>query len=146
CIHVQMSGSQKELNGDLSLCADDFKGGCGVLDDFVYVEDFLVQENVLCVELVQGQQILGQICQALCFKEDDIQIFLLHFRRDGAVRHSLHIAFDGSEGRAEVVGYICHEFFLVVLHIPQLGGHVVQGGGEVSHLVLGGHRDLILQV
>ena len=44
------------------------------------------------------------------------------------------------------MGYICHEFFLVVLHIPQLGGHVVQRGGEVSHLILGGHRDLVLQV
>ena len=145
-VHVQVAGGQNELNGNLPLCADALKGGGRVLDDLVYVENLLVQENVLCVKLVQRQQILGQVRQPLCLKEDDVQVFLLHFRRDGPVCHGLHIALDGGERGAEIVGYICHELFLVVLHVPQLRGHIVQGGGQIPHLVLGGHRDLVLQV
>ena len=145
-VHVEMAGSQEKLDGDPPLCTDPLKGGGRVLDDFVDVEDLLVQHQVPAVELVQGQQILGQIGQTLGLKEDDVQVFLLHFRRDRAVRHGLHISLDGCEGRAEIVGYVCHEFLLVILHIPQLCGHVVEGGGQVSHLVLGGDGDLVVQV
>ena len=110
------------------------------------VEIFLVKQKVLGIKLVEGEKILGQIRQALSLEENDTQVFLLHFRRDGPVRHGLHISFDGGKGGAEIVGDVGHEFLLVILHIPELRGHVVQGCGEIAHLILGADRDLIVQI
>ncbi len=126
-----------ELDGDLLLVQVPSKEAAVFLMTSCMSKSSLFRQNVLGVKLVQGQKILGQVRQPLCLKEDDIQVFLLHFRRDGPVRHGLHIALDGGEGRAEIVGDVGHEFFLVVLHVPQLRGHVVQGGGQIAHLVLG---------
>ena len=36
-----------------------------------------------------------------------------------------YIPLDGSEGRAEVMGYVGYKLLLVIFHIFQLGGHVV---------------------
>ena len=87
------------------------KGGGRVLDDFVDVEDLLVQHQVPAVELVQGQQILGQVGQTLGLKEDDVQVFLLHFRRDRAVRHGLHISLMDVRGERKSWDTFATNFF-----------------------------------
>ena len=89
------------------------------------IKNFLGQKNIFRIKFVQGQEILGQVCQPLCLKEDDLQVFFMHFRRYGSVRHGFYIPLDGSERRAEVMGYVGYKLLLVVFHIFQLGGHVV---------------------
>ena len=43
--------------------------------------------------------------------------FSCRFRRNCSVCHCLYISFDGGERRTKIVGDICHELFLVILHI-----------------------------
>ena len=44
------------------------------------------------------------------------------------------------------MGYICHKFLLVILHIFQLGRHVVEGCGKISYLILRINRDDNIQI
>ena len=127
-------------------CTDRLEGCCCILNDLLDVKFCLGKKELFCIKFIQRQQITCQVRQPFCFEQDNIQIFLIHFRGDRAVCHCLYISFDGSEGRAEVVGYICHDLFLIVIHIFELCSHIVQGSREVSHFVMGGDRDLIVKV
>ena len=44
------------------------------------------------------------------------------------------------------MGDICNKFLLVVFHIPELGRHIVEGCGKISHLVFGVDRYLVIQI
>ena len=44
------------------------------------------------------------------------------------------------------MGDVGHEGALVFLHLVQFSRHVIQGGGEITHLVLGVHLDLVVQI
>ena len=44
------------------------------------------------------------------------------------------------------MGYVCYKLFLIVFRIPKLGGHVIQGCRQVSHLVLCVDRNLVVQI
>jgi len=44
------------------------------------------------------------------------------------------------------MGYICHKFLLVILHIFQLGRHVVERCGKISYLILRINRDDNIQI
>ena len=83
---------------------------------------FLVKQKVLCESnSFRVSRSWVRSVRRSVSNENDIQVFLLHFRRDGPVRHGLHISFDGGEGGAEIVGDVGHEFLLVILHILGAG-------------------------
>ena len=44
------------------------------------------------------------------------------------------------------MGYIGDEIFLVFLHFIQLIGHVIQGIGEIAHLIVGLNVNPVIQV
>ena len=44
------------------------------------------------------------------------------------------------------MGHIGDKIFLVFLHLVELIGHVIEGGGQVTHLIVGGHMDPVVQV
>ena len=126
--------------------ADSLEGFGGSFYNVLNVELYFVEEQFLCVELVQGEEIAGQVSEPLRLEQDDMKIFPVQFRGDRAVSHGFHVSLDRSEGGAEIVGDIRHDFFLVVIHIFKLRGHIVQGGGQIAHLVVGVDRDLIVQI
>ena len=70
----------------------------------------------------------------------------MHFRRNGAVQDSFQKPLDGSEGGAEVVGDVGDEAPLIILGALQPFRHAVHRVGQISHLVVGGHRDPVGEV
>ena len=67
------------------------------------VEFGKIQIDALVIEAVQQQQSLRKLVQPFSLAQDDAEIALLHFRRDRAVEHGLHVAFDRGQRGAEVV-------------------------------------------
>ena len=98
------------------------------------------------VQGVEGEHTLGQLVQALGLGDHTGEVFTVHLRRNGAVQNGLQIPFDGGQGGAEVVGDVGDEVLLVFLHLVQLVGHVIQGVGQITHLIVGVHGDAVVQV
>ena len=67
---------------------------------------------------------------------NNIQVFVLHLRRNGTIQNRFHIALDGSKGRAEIMGNIGDKGSLVLPVLVDLVSHVIQGIGKVTQLVL----------
>ena len=145
-VDCQMFGGKEKFDGYFFLGTGAFKRGGCIFYDLVDVKFLPVQQDIFAVELIESQKILGQVCQSFCLKQDDLQIFFVHFRGNGAVCHGFDISLDGSQRGAEVVGDVGHKFFLIVLNVLQLGGHVVQRSGEIAHLVFSADRDLVVQI
>ena len=56
-----------QLNGNGFLPAGAFKGGGSAAYDTIEFKVRPVQEHPLCVQVVQGEQAVGKLCQPLCF-------------------------------------------------------------------------------
>ena len=125
CRDVQCRRWDDQADGDLPGGADAFEGRRCVFDHGVDVEGGDLQHVPFAVYVVQCQQALGQFVQPVCLEQDDVQVAVLHFRRDCAVGDGFHIAFDGGQRRAEVVGDVGYKFFLVFSDLVQFPGHVV---------------------
>lgn len=145
-VHVHLVPGENHLDGDGLLPAGPLKGRGGAADDAVDVEIRPLQEHPLGVQVVQGQQAVGELGEALRLGEDDVQVLVMHLRRDGAVDHGLQVASDGGQGGAEVVGHIGHEFLLVVLRAGNLAGHVVQAHRQVADFIVALHLEFIVHV
>ena len=85
-----------KLDRNLFLSADAFEGSGNIFYYFVDIKRYFIKKKILRVKFVECQEILGKIGKTLGFKQNDFQIFFLHFRRDCSVRHSLYITLDGS--------------------------------------------------
>ena len=63
--HVRVNGQgipqQKQLNSDLFGTAGALEGGCRIFDYIVDIKFWQIQHTSLAVEVVQGQQVLGQL-------------------------------------------------------------------------------------
>ena len=70
----------------------------------------------------------------------------MELRGDSPVVHRLHIPFDGSEGRTEVMRYIRHDLFLIIIHVFELYSHKVERRRQIPHLIVRGHGDLVFQI
>ena len=103
-------------------------------------------EIALGIQRVQGKHAFCQLVKALCLGYDPGQVFFIHLSRYGAVQNGFQIALDGSQGRAEIMGYIGYGILLVFLHLIQLVGHIIQGVGEITHLIVGLDIDSVIQV
>ncbi len=57
----------------------------GILDDGVDVKRGQIEHIPFIVDVVQRQQALRQLVQPFCLKQNDFQIFFLHFRRNRSV-------------------------------------------------------------
>ena len=124
-----------ELKVDVLLLADPLIGGADLLDHAVDVKVGPVKE-ALGIQGIQGQHPLRQLRQPLRLGDHPVEVFVVHLRGDGAVQDRLQVSLDGGQGRTEVMGHIGNEALLIVLQLGELPGHVVQGVGQIAHLVL----------
>ena len=145
-VDVQFFPGQDQGEGDLLGMALMLKGCGDLADHLVEVKVRLVQDHAAGVQVVEGEEIIGQFCQTVGLVEAHLQVLAMQLRRDGAVEHRLEKAVDGGEGRAEVVGDVRDELLLVILLARDLACHVVERGRKVAHLILGVHREGVVHV
>ena len=125
-VDVHGLAGEDHLYGDGLLAACPLEGGCGAADDGVDVEIRPLQKHPLGVQVVQGQQAVGELGEALRLVQHDVQVLVVHLRGDCAVDHGLQVAPDGGQGGAEVVGHIGHEFLLVVRMIRDSSSRITR--------------------
>ena len=124
-INLQMLGGKKQFYRYFFLGTGAFKGGGCIFYYLMDVEFLPVQQHIFIIELIQCQKILGQVCQSFRFKQNDLQILFMHFRRDRSIRHSFHVSFDRCQRRPEVMGDVCDKFFLIVFDVTELRRHII---------------------
>ncbi len=146
CVDIQFCACEDKLDGDGLPAAGAFEGGGGAADDAVDLEICPIQEHSCGVQVVQGQEAVGEFGQAFCFVQHNVQVFVVGFHGDGAVDHGLQITSDGGEGGTEVVGDVGHKFLLVVLRACNLACHVIQAGRQVADLVVALHLEFIVHI
>ena len=87
-------------------------------------------------QLGEVQHVLDQPGQPPGLLTDQLQIVVLHLRRDGPVQNAIDEALDGGHGGAQLVGDVAHELAPgVVVHLDVFG-HGVKGAGQVGHFAL----------
>lgn len=142
--HLNIVG-ECEVKDNVFVVAGSLKGRGRVLDHPVDVKIGAGQIAPV-VQRVEGEHTLGQLVQAFGLGDHPGEVFPVHLRRNGAVQNGLQISFDGGQRGAEVVGDVGDEVLLVFLHLVQLVGHVIQGIGQITHLIVGVHGDAVVQV
>ena len=135
-----------QLDPDTFALADLFERGGHFSNDIVDIPVGHVKEHALGVEVIECQERVGELGQALGLIENDAEIVLVHLGRNGPVQHGFQKTPDGRQGRAEVVGDICNEFFLVILGICHCFGHISEGCRQIAHLVLSLNVQLVVHV
>ena len=83
--HKQGLAGQQKFDGNPFLPAGALKGFGSAFYDTVDVKIRIIQLPSLFIQIVQSQETLGQLVEAVGFMHHDFQVFLLHFRRNGTV-------------------------------------------------------------
>ena len=145
-VNIENFAGQDQMDPNVLSPADLLEGSCHFADHVVDIPVGHLQDHSPGIEIVEGQKAVGQLGEALGLIEDDAEIVFVHFRRDRAVQHRFQKAPDGSQGRAEVVGDVGDELFLVVFKGRHRPGHIAKGRGKISHLVFALHVQLIVHI
>ena len=96
------------------------------VDDFVDVKIAHLHEIAVIVEGVQSQKTFREFFQAFRLREDDMEVPILDFYRNRSVENRLHIAFDGGQGRAEIVGNVGDKFSLGFSTLSGPAGQILE--------------------
>ena len=145
CVNHLDAVRERQVKADVLGITCAFKGSSRILDDPVDIKIRPGQVS-LGVQGVEGEHAFRQLVEPLCFGNDPGQILFVHILRYGAVQDGFQIAFDGGQGRPEIMGYIGNEVFLILLHLIQFVRHIVQRIGQITHLVMGFYINPIFQV
>ena len=145
-VNVEDAAGQDQADADLPAQADMLERGGDFPDDVVDVPVGHVEDHAPRVEVVERQQAVGELGEAVRLVEDDSQIVLVHLGRDRAVQHGLQESTDGSQRGAEVMGDVRDELLLVVLEARHGLGHVAKGRREVAKFVLSFHSQFVVHV
>ena len=100
------------------------------------VEVLSLPQGVDGLQLAHVQHPPHQPAQAAALVGDDLEILPLVLRRDGAVQNAVCIAGDGGHGRLQLMGDVGDELPPLALRLLQVLRHVVEGGRQLSQLVI----------
>ena len=90
-------------------------------------------------QLGKVQHVLDEPRQTAGLLADQLQVVVLHVRRDGAVQDAVHKALDGGHGGTQLVGDVAHELAPGIIVILDVLGHAVEGAGKVGHFAFALH-------
>ena len=138
-VHHGALGHQP-LNLDLAALNALFGGQCRAGDALPHVVAAGVHLIFARLQLGDVQHILDEPGQAAHLLADHAQIVVVQLRGNGAVQHTVHKALHAGHGGAQFVGDVAHEVGAGRVNGLQIGGHVVEGHGQLGHLVLAFHR------
>lgn len=145
-VDIEHAAGQDQLQRNFLFQAGLLKGSGHLPDGRIDVKICPVQNHSLGVQVVQRQKIIGQLGQTVGLIQNNAEVFLMHFGRNGSIQHSLKKAADRGEGRAEVVGDVGNEFFLVILGACNLLRHVAERCGQVTDFILTVRSQLVMHV
>ena len=95
------------------------------------------------LDLREGRQVTDQPAQVLDLGFNDLDA--LGGQAHLTVFEHLHVARKDLQGRAQIVSDIGGHALALLIGLHQIGAHLIEGGGELAQLVLGSHRELLLQ-
>ncbi len=135
-IDIEEFSHEKESDLQVSGPAGLFKRSRDRPDHGIDVKIRALQKDTAAIEIIEGQQALGQLGEAFRLPQDYPQIMVVPFGRDRAVQHGFQKPPHGSERGAEIMGDISNEFFLIILRAGDRIRHISKGGGKISQFVL----------
>ena len=97
-VDIEDVAGQDQADPDVLAAADLLEGGADLADDIVDIPVRHVQEHALGVEIIERQEAVGQLGEALGLVEDDSDIVFVHLGRDGPVQHGFQKTSDGGQG------------------------------------------------
>ena len=91
-------------------------------------------------DLAEGEHIVHQAGKPLDFPGNDTQVMVLPLGGNGAVQDTVDKAADGGHGGLQLVADIRSKAAPGRFGERQLGGHVIEGGGQPPDLIFAFHR------